>query len=456
MRDRFEEVQKAYEYLNNKQEGEKRQQLEHFKLVLHGQTILYTRYAQTLEPFKYAGYPMLLPLLEVKESMFSEENAPIVSLALLTVYLTIRVSSMNGLEFFKVGGLEVLEKVLRHTVSLISVHTSADDPTVKAVARVMQIFVLLSDSEQVRGGRERAVSNRAALLVCVDRQLSTATCHTLQPCGRLLGLTALPPPPRLPLQLRTRLMDSDGLIADVCRNLEFTQAPLLNKHTLKLFIQLSERSEMQELVLHGGGLWRIVPYLFRFDHTLQGDEIDWGNETSWNAQLLKNELAKMAAETLQSICGMSSACPAHPMVTDCVRNLLTPGLALDLAKAADANEAGFAQRDFLERVNQNIEEKKLIWNQKQRDEMIEFCEVQLERLRNHEHDPFAASAFKFESIKHEMQIEDVYVRVLLESEDPIVDDPERFLKMLVVWLMEAVDQPLPDEAEVRGERRSIA
>lgn len=60
-------------------------------LLLKGQCILYRRYGDVLEPFKYAGYPMLLNAVTVDNddtNFLSSERAPLLVAASELVWLT--------------------------------------------------------------------------------------------------------------------------------------------------------------------------------------------------------------------------------------------------------------------------------------------------------------------------------------------------------------------------------
>lgn len=60
-------------------------------LLLKGQCILYRRYGDILEPFKYAGYPMLLSAVTVDKddnNFLSLDRAPLLVAASELVWLT--------------------------------------------------------------------------------------------------------------------------------------------------------------------------------------------------------------------------------------------------------------------------------------------------------------------------------------------------------------------------------
>jgi DnaJ family protein C protein 13 len=61
------------------------------RLLLKAQCILFRRYGQVLEPFKYAGYPMLLNAITLEDSdpaFLSAERAPLLEAATELIWLT--------------------------------------------------------------------------------------------------------------------------------------------------------------------------------------------------------------------------------------------------------------------------------------------------------------------------------------------------------------------------------
>ena len=111
-RDRFEEVNKAYEFLcskdaRNKSSGPDPQNIT---LILKAQSILFSRYTQALHPYKYSGYPMLVKTLRLEtydEQLFSKP-VPLLPHACETAFYTVNCSSLNAEELRREGGLDVL------------------------------------------------------------------------------------------------------------------------------------------------------------------------------------------------------------------------------------------------------------------------------------------------------------------------------------------------------------
>jgi DnaJ family protein C protein 13 len=98
-REKFVAVQKAYERLQASMQGLQGPQVWRLILLLKAQCILYKRYGHVLEPFKYAGYPMLLNAVTVDKddsNFLSSDRAPLLIAASELIWLTCASSSLNG------------------------------------------------------------------------------------------------------------------------------------------------------------------------------------------------------------------------------------------------------------------------------------------------------------------------------------------------------------------------
>jgi DnaJ family protein C protein 13 len=385
----FEKVQKAFKYLSKLLEKEQVASTQGMGLVLDAHAILYTRYAEVLAPYKYAGYHMLVDRFKLKDNFLTPEAAALVSKSLLVAFVTARVSPSNGQEFCKNDGLKHLETVLHRTMDIVSIHTSSKDDAIMIAARTIQILVLLAKNEETRENVENAFQT------------------------------------------------SPSLVMDTAKCLEITQAILLMKHTLRLVTLLSRGEGLQSMMITAGVIWRLIPKLLTFDYTLEDEPVEWGNETSWNAQQVRNSLASTTVDTLHALSGhadyQSQPCK---LCRDTLLVLLTSGLTTLMA-AGD-------NRAFLAKINSNVEADDLIWGAENRDELSELCETQLSIVHTGTHDPQSALSFTYSSVRHELQIAETYIRVYLAAETPKVDQPEVFCTALLEWLVENAPIGTPD------------
>ena len=126
-RELFERVQKSYEFLCAESRLHGGPDRYNISLMLRAQVILYRRCAETLEPFKYAGYPLLLRALEIpadaddssssSSSLFSEENGKTLLPACELLAATLAAAPLNAHELQRVGGIEAVVRLFTRCVS---------------------------------------------------------------------------------------------------------------------------------------------------------------------------------------------------------------------------------------------------------------------------------------------------------------------------------------------------
>jgi DnaJ homolog subfamily C member 13 len=78
-------------YMQASMQGLQGPQVWRLLLLLKAQCILYKRYGDVLEPFKYAGYPMLLNAVTVDKddsNFLSSDRAPLLIAASELIWLT--------------------------------------------------------------------------------------------------------------------------------------------------------------------------------------------------------------------------------------------------------------------------------------------------------------------------------------------------------------------------------
>ncbi|KAK2499613.1 hypothetical protein MC885_004710, partial [Smutsia gigantea] len=109
-RDMFEKVNKAYEFLCTKSakivDGP---DPENIILILKTQSILFNRHKEDLQPYKYAGYPMLIRTITMETSddlLFSKES-PLLPAAAELAFHTVNCSALNAEELRRESGIEV-------------------------------------------------------------------------------------------------------------------------------------------------------------------------------------------------------------------------------------------------------------------------------------------------------------------------------------------------------------
>lgn len=108
-RDMFEAVNKAYEFLCSRATVTSGPDPARIVLILKAQSILFQRYHDELQQYKYSGYPMLIKTIQLETSddnLFSK-SAPLLSAAAELAFHTMNCSALNAEELRRENGLEV-------------------------------------------------------------------------------------------------------------------------------------------------------------------------------------------------------------------------------------------------------------------------------------------------------------------------------------------------------------
>lgn len=133
-REMFERVNKAYEFLCAASRIQQGPNEFNIYLLLKTQSILYRRYKTLLAEYKYAGYPMLIRILENEaknEQLFSTSNTmkatALLPIAIELLYYTLDCSELNCEELRRENGLEILTQVFQRCSSVITRASKAED-----------------------------------------------------------------------------------------------------------------------------------------------------------------------------------------------------------------------------------------------------------------------------------------------------------------------------------------
>lgn len=86
-----------------------------------------------LEPYKYAGYPMLIKTIEMETNdneLFSK-SAPLLSAASELAYYTMQCSALNAEELRRENGLQTLHNAFSRCISVLGSSSKPDDLAVQ-------------------------------------------------------------------------------------------------------------------------------------------------------------------------------------------------------------------------------------------------------------------------------------------------------------------------------------
>ncbi|KAJ1392349.1 hypothetical protein SESBI_35894 [Sesbania bispinosa] len=300
-REKFLAIQKAYERLQATIQGLQGPQPWRLLLLLKGQCILYRRYGDILEPFKYAGYPMLLSAVTVDKddnNFLSSDRAPLLVAASELVWLTCASSSLNGEELVRDGGVHLLGTLLSRCMCVVQPTTPGNEPSAIIVTNIMRTFSVLSQFEAARA----------------------------------------------------EILEFSGLIEDIVHCTEFELVPAAVDAALQTIANVSVSSELQNALLKAGVLWYLLPLLLQYDSTAEESDATESHGVGASVQIAKNMHAIRASQALSRLSGLcvdGSLIPYNKEAADALRVLLTPKLSSMLKDQMP--------KDLLSKLNANLE-----------------------------------------------------------------------------------------------------
>eukprot|EP01046_Picozoa_sp_COSAG06_P020750 COSAG06_NODE_1531_length_9161_cov_2.153498_5_plen_801_part_00 len=417
----FQKVQKAYEHLTSKKGmGEERNQAHGIKLVLRAHVCLFRQHWETLSPYKYAGYPMLLDVLRGVSGMdmFQGDGGDTMNHGLMTVLLTMRSSKANGNEFCRMSGIFVLDALLAQCFDVMTPMTKDDDPVSQLTTIVVQTYALLMEDKEFLENGE-IYHNKG--------------------------------------------FHNKFLVRTIAQGLAFQKSPVLVRSTVACLDFMCQMPELQVEMHNQGSLWMLLPLLFNYDSEQVKSDVDYAyapyttrtvHEGNTLTELqLRDAIAREASRCLMRLAGLGSGalktkqCKiiAHTLVT-----LLGPMMVNKLKGKTD-----FAE--FLDVVNSHIETPEMIWNRDHEKELIKKCEEWMEDIDEGEGDPECALDHVYKASSSELVVRSCYVRVQVkktESDGFVADmkKPEELFQRLCQWCTDPKSVPKDIMNVTRGKQ----
>eukprot|EP00055_Hartaetosiga_balthica_P006980 m.23293 g.23293 ORF g.23293 m.23293 type:complete len:2228 (-) comp5537_c0_seq1:183-6866(-) len=379
-RDMFEKVNKAYEFIsgmeNRSMDGPNP---ENIVLVLRSQSILFKRFSDILQPYKYAGYPMLTITIqrETEDDNLFSSSVALLHAACELSYLTVKCSPLNAQEMKREGGFEKLTAALDRCLSVVSQQTSDSEPAVKVCTSILLCF-----------------ASAAQFPECVER-----------------------------------ISEITSIVKDLSRCLWLEGAPTLTSAAIECTCSFSRDSFLQTALIQRGALWHIIKLLFGYDYTLDNAEIE--KDESTHHQEYTNNNAKVGVRALAMLCGSrstgESATPRNEEAMRGLSSLLTPFL-LNLLNNDDPKK-------ILKLFNGNSETPYIIWDNSTRAELSDFIEGQQESIIKHgEQDPSLGGNIVYSAHSDEVVVDDIFVRVYNEQPSYPIAEAQRFTKALLEYI----------------------
>jgi len=371
-RERFEAINTAYEYLCSKSARVgSGPDPNNIVLILRTQSILFDRHSAELQPYKYAGYPMLIKTIkfESEDSGLFSKTAPLLAAASECTYHTVRCSALNAEELRREQGLEALYNAFERCVSVLSASSKEDDVAVDVCTHIIRCYSVAAQ---------------------------------FQSC-------------------RDRLIEMPELVKSVCRVLYYRQLTSLGIAGVECISSLAIDAILQMHLLQAGALWHLLLSLLNYDHTLEEGGVEQEVEGS-NKQAISNRLAIQSVKALARLGGYlpePDVTPDNPIVKEGLSAMLTPYLSKQLSKNIP--------HETLKLLNSNSENPYLVWNNGTRSELTQFLEEQRDSaVRRGESDPAFGAEFVFSQHTNELVVGTVYLRIYNSNPTFSLEDPKTF------------------------------
>uniref|UniRef100_A0A8C7D3H7 DnaJ heat shock protein family (Hsp40) member C13 n=1 Tax=Oncorhynchus kisutch TaxID=8019 RepID=A0A8C7D3H7_ONCKI len=371
-RDMFEKVNKAYEFLCTKSsriiDGP---DPENIILILKAQSILFNRHKQELEPYKYAGYPMLIKTITMEtgdEQLFSK-TSPLLPAAIELAFHTVNCSALNAEELRRESGIEV------------------------------ELTTLLAIQ---RSGSYSLGTKRKQTIVCGQVCKCYSVAAQFEEC-------------------REKIIELPNIIRDLCHVLYYGKGlPRTAALAVQCVSSFAVDYFLQTHLYHAGVLWHLLVHLFNYDYTLEESGVATSQDT--NQQEVANSLAKLSLVALSRLGGYGQP-PENPTIRKSLAAMLTPYISRRLGSAV------------LKLLNSNSENPYLIWNNGTRAELLEFLEAQQEaNIRRGENDKSFGSEFVFSDHGKELIVGEIFVRVYNEQPTYPLEYPKAFAASLLDYV----------------------
>ncbi|XP_030062368.1 dnaJ homolog subfamily C member 13 isoform X1 [Microcaecilia unicolor] len=405
-RDMFEKVNKAYEFLCTKSvkimDGP---DPENIILILKTQSILFNRHKEDLQPFKYAGYPMLIRTITMETSddqLFSKVS--LLPAATDLAFHTVNCSALNAEELRRENGIEVLQEAFSRCVAVLTNSSKPDDMCVQVCGHICKCYSVAAQFEECR----------------------------------------------------EKITEMPNIIRDLCRVLYYGKnIPRVAAMAVECVSSFAVDYWLQTHLFQAGILWYLLCYPFKYDFTLEESGIQKSEDT--NQQEVANSLAKLSLLALSRLGGYLSeeqATPENPAIRKSLASMLTPYVSRKLVVSSPA--------EILKMLNSNTESPYLIWNNGTRAELLEFLESQQESMtRRGDCDKSYGSEFVFGDHAKELIVGEIFVRVYNEQPTFQLEFPKAFAASLLDYIgsqaqylhtLMAITQTGKVESEQHGDR----
>uniref|UniRef100_A0A1I8HXS4 J domain-containing protein n=1 Tax=Macrostomum lignano TaxID=282301 RepID=A0A1I8HXS4_9PLAT len=239
-REKFESVNKAYEFFGPDPKN--------IVLILRSQSILFSRYKDLLQPYKYAGYPALIKTvrMETSEDQLFSKEVPLLESAAELCYHTVNCSNLNAEELRRENGIEALQEAFSRCVSVITPGSKPDETPARVCVNILRCFTVAAKFEACR----------------------------------------------------SRIQEQPQIVKDLLRVMYFKHLPRLATVAVVTFCL---DFWLQTNMYQSGALYHLLPLLFGYDYTLDEGGVERAEDS--NQQEQNNRLAEAALRACSALAG---------------------------------------------------------------------------------------------------------------------------------------------------------
>uniref|UniRef100_A0A158R602 J domain-containing protein n=1 Tax=Syphacia muris TaxID=451379 RepID=A0A158R602_9BILA len=373
-REFFEKINCAYELLtSNIAAMSLTPDVHRIVICLQAQSIVYSRHAEELSPYKYAGYLQLIRTIDLQskeDTLFTEEGGAVLCAAVELCHHTLACSPLNAEQLRRDLGLESLHSAFDRCCPMVNYSSKEEDMPVQ---------------------------------VCIHILMCFATAARFEGC-------------------REKISEMSTIFKNISRLLQFEHLTRLSTTAAECVCAFSVCTLLQMQLFQAGLLWQLLPHIFHYDFTLDEGGVEHTEDT--NKQALRNRLARSCCEALASLAGFRENTPENDGVQNSLSAMLTPFIC----KSMRTNTVDYV----LKILNSNVEDPYIIWDNGTRAELLEY----VERHRTNKTSENEVFGAEFRSAIHakELIVGGIFVRIYNEQPNFKLMEPTKTCSDLLEFL----------------------
>nr|VDZ46862.1 endosomal_trafficking_protein_RME-8_putative/GeneDB:LmjF.30.2210 [Leishmania donovani] len=420
-REAFEQIQRAYEFLAADSVESSEPSPYNISLLLKAQTILYKRCGATLRQYKYAGFGLLLHLIEKEFRAPDVLHKDIVLLDPATelCYFTIRNAPLNADELQEENGIHLLADIATYCFDRITPNSHDTEVHVRIATHCMLTFSISA---------------------------------------------------RFP-DCRLKMLREEQIPYLTAKGIAYYQAPELSRACTQACASESRSEKMQSELIRYGCVWHLLQPLFSYDASL--DKAGVGLDEEHHKQLFANRAAIFALHAIYALSGISrprsiafgnavgtaaldgedvvasdggaaegiaddnAQTKRHAGVYELLQRLLTPFILYKMERQQDS------EAEVLMLLNSNSDTPYFLWNNSCRAELGELLQMNSKQFREAafgatDLPSLSTSVADFAYSLHasEVVVGGVFLRLFIAQPNYPIQNPVGFFMALLLFLLD--------------------